>query len=86
MIPIGIIKRLIRKYRIDTDNYSETYIQHAATTELEHRDIIGNNPELALRIAIAHIKEYPSYYIELQKMEAELARTWRNRQKPDLFY
>lgn len=45
--------------------------------ELEHgshdpeTNVIGDDPELAGKIAWAHLKELPDYYTRLEKMEAE---------------
>lgn len=38
-------------------------------TELEHIDITNGEPVMTAKIALAHLREYPAYYDELEKME-----------------
>jgi hypothetical protein len=72
-------------YNIDPDVVSLATVKRAIEVELEHRDIIGNNPELALRIALAHLKESPRYYASLAKLERSEERYWAGRVKPSIF-
>lgn len=41
--------------------------------ELEHTD----NPVIAERIALDHLREFPDYYDRLVRMEAEASKYWR---------
>lgn len=85
LIPISKILRSIDKHRINIHNYDLYYLQYAASVELEHRDLIGNDTDLAFSIALAHIKEFPNYYVELKKMESRLDKQWKDKAKPALF-
>jgi hypothetical protein len=55
--------------------------------ELEHgkRDLSTNvtfdNPILTGKIALAHLNEFPDYYIRLEKMEKEAKEYWKNKEK-----
>lgn len=54
-------------------------------TELEHgrRDPVTNvtndNPLLTGKIALAHLNEFPDYYVRLSKMEEEAKAYWGTR-------
>src|SRR6478736_2367755 len=37
-------------------------------------DVTGDDPILTGRIALAHMKEFPDYYVRLARMEAEAER------------
>jgi hypothetical protein len=45
--------------------------------ELEHgsrdpaTDVTGDDPVVTGKIALAHLKEFPDYYVRLEKMESE---------------
>ncbi len=53
--------------------------------ELEHgshdpeTDVIGDDENLAGKIAWAHLKEFPDYYTRLKKMEAEGEVFWSQK-------
>lgn len=86
LIPLQIIEDVANELKVNLDNYDLRYLQYAASVELEHRDVIGNDPKTAMRIALAHLEEFPTYYIALKQMEKRLDQQWRGRQKPALFY
>lgn len=85
LIPMKTIEEIAEKLKINTDNYDLRYLQYAASVELEHRDVIGNHPETAMRIALDHLEEFPTYYIALKQMESRLDRQWKLKPKPALF-
>ncbi len=65
-------------------------LQHGMKVELEHgrngrTNVIGRSLLKAAKIALAHLQEYPNYYIALERMEAALKRQWRGRRKPNVF-
>ena len=81
VIPNSAIQYLVDKYRINTKVLTPAKIREGIKTELEHRDIIGNNLEAAFRIALAHWNETNSmYYKELKKMERHLNKTIKKEQ------
>lgn len=71
---------LMKKYKINP-LYGVDYMLFAINVEMEHKNLIGNDPEKAFRIALDHIKEYPNYYYELKKMEQKLSNYWATRKK-----
>lgn len=53
--------------------------------ELEHgrhdpmTDVTGDDPIVTGKIALAHLKEFPDYYVRLERMEEEARRHWEGR-------
>src|SRR5512134_3169540 len=53
--------------------------------ELEHgardpaTDVTGDDPIVTVKIALAHLNEFPDYYTRIKRMEDEAAREWRRR-------
>ncbi len=83
------IDQLVAKYHIDTNVISKETLRDAIMVELEHgkrfgamTNIINDDIELALRIAMAHLTEYPNYYLYLNRMEIKLDAYWSKRTKP----
>lgn len=70
-------KRIGNSIGVDWENYNLEEFRIGMSVELEHgshdpeTDIIGDNEELAGKIAWAHLKEIPDYYTRLLKMESE---------------
>lgn len=56
--------------------------QTALFTELEHDDVIHGDLMIAGRIALAHLREDPDYYIRLARVEAEAEAYWSTHDKP----
>ncbi len=58
--------------------------------EMEHgrrhniTNITNDNLLSCAKIALAHIMEYPDYYIELEKMEEKLKKKWKGRRRPQI--
>ena len=56
--------------------------------ELEHgrrdpaTDVTGDDLLLTGKIALAHLKEFPDYYIRLARMEEEAKAFWRGETTP----
>jgi len=55
--------------------------------ELEHgnkfpqTNVTENDPVLTGKIALAHLMEFPDYYIRLTKFEEEAKAYWKNKRK-----
>ena len=53
--------------------------------ELEHglhdalTNVTNDDPHLTAKIALAHLNEFPDYYIRLERMEEEAKRNWQLR-------
>ena len=42
-------------------------------------DVTGDDAILTGKIALAHMKEFPDYYVRLERMEEEAARDWATK-------
>jgi hypothetical protein len=85
MVSKADVQRLALKYGVDTKIVSLATLKRAIETELEHRALIGHDPEKALVIALAHLQESPRYYQLLSRMERKEERYWSSRDKPSIF-
>lgn len=79
------VKHLAVKYGIDTSVVSLATLKKGIDTEMEHRDLIGTDPEKALKIALAHLRETPRYYKQLALLERREERYWKDKVKPSIF-
>lgn len=79
---------LMKKYKVKLEFYNE--IRKGIYVELEHglQDILTNvtydSLEITFRIALAHIIEFPDYYVRLAKMEKNADKYWKSRSKPKI--
>ena len=55
--------------------FNKKQLRMGVKIEKEHT----SNPKIAKQIAKAHLKEYPSYYTALAKMETRLKKNKRRR-------
>ena len=52
-------------------------LRRGMEVELEHgrrdpaTDVTGDDPETTAKIALAHLNEFPDYYVRLKRMETE---------------
>lgn len=64
--------------------------QFAMQVELEHgahnkrTNVTHDNLLKTAKISLAHILEYPDYYIRLKKMEERAEKYWDNKKKPNV--
>jgi hypothetical protein len=55
--------------------------------ELEHgthdpaTNVTGDDPLVTGKIALAHLNEFPDYYVRLERMEEEAKREWGTSQE-----
>ncbi len=84
MIGQAQVEKLMQKHKVNTV-FPVEYLTYATNVESEHRDTVGNNPDLFFQIALDHIKEFPDYYYRLKKMEEEASNYWLSKAKPDVF-
>jgi len=53
--------------------------------ELEHglhdlrTNVSDDDPQITAKIALAHLNEFPDYYVRLERMEEEAKRDWAER-------
>jgi len=65
--------------------FSADELRAGMDVELEHglHDILTNvsddDPHTTAKIALAHLNEFPDYYVRLEKMETEAEEYWSSR-------
>ena len=42
-------------------------------------DVTGDDPILTGKIALAHMKEFPDYYVRLERLEEDAAKEWATK-------
>lgn len=84
---------LLRRWPwIDRRVVTPERLAQGMTVEREHgaawnqfTNVGGDCDEVAAKIALAHLAEYPDYYDGLERMEHELAEKWAGRRIPSIF-
>ena len=83
--------KFAKKYNVDLKKVSPSQIVKGMKVELEHgtklsgkTNVTKNSKEKTFQIALAHLIEYPDYYIRLGKMEKKAEKYWKNKNK-DIF-
>jgi hypothetical protein len=62
---------------VDWDRFDLEQFRAGMDVEYEHgshdpqTDVTGDDPILTGKIALAHMKEFPDYYVRLERMEEE---------------
>ena len=75
------VKRLAIAKNINFDVVPLDLLYRAVKDEYEHRDLVHNDPEVALQIVIDHLNEFgPLYYKALFEMIKEVKRVNRGKQ------
>ena len=70
---------------VDWSRFDLEQFRHGMDIEYEHgshdpqTDVTGDDPILTGKIALAHMKEYPDYYVRLERMEEEAVRDWATK-------
>ena len=65
---------------VDWDRFDLEQFRAGMDVELEHgahdpqTDVTGDDPIITGKIALAHMKEFPDYYVRLERMEEEAKR------------
>ena len=83
----SLILKLAKRLKIDLDNVPLDDIYRGTIIELEHGkikklDVIHGNVLIAMKIALAHIEEYPDYYKRLKQMEKKAHSYWSKQKRP----
>ena len=74
--------RLGEKFGLKWDKFDAEQLSDGMNVELEHgtQDMLTNvtddNEEVTFKIALAHLNEFPDYYVRLKKMEEEAEAYW----------
>ena len=67
---------------ISRERYGLEDLRAGMNVELEHGtkfpdlDVTGDDPVVTLKIALAHLREFPDYYDRLEVMEREADAAW----------
>lgn len=70
---------------VDWNRFDLEQFRHGMDVEYEHgshdpqTDVTADDPILTGKIALAHMKEFPDYYVRLERMEEEAARDWATK-------
>lgn len=70
---------------ISAERYVLEDVRDGMNVELEHGtrfpdlDVSGDDPVITLKIALAHLREFPDYYERLEVMEREGEAAWEAR-------
>jgi hypothetical protein len=70
---------------VDWERFDIELFRVGMDVELEHgshdpqTDVTHDDPILTGKIALAHMKEFPDYYVRLERMEAEAERDLAGR-------
>jgi hypothetical protein len=80
--------RVGNRLGIDFDVVPINLFMHGMNVEMEHgkrrgiTNVTNDNLLMCGKIALAHMLEYPDYYVYLDKMEERLKKKWKGRRKP----
>lgn len=91
MIPQYKIKPLAEKLGVNLKIVPLKTLQNAIKIELEHglqlikTNVTDDDVLKTLKIALAHLDEYPDYYERLIKMEKQADKYWKNKNKPSIW-
>jgi hypothetical protein len=73
-------KRVGDEIGVDWDRFDLEQFRAGMDVEYEHgshdpqTDVTGDDPIITGKIALAHMKEFPDYYVRLDRMEREAER------------
>jgi len=73
-------RRIGDEIGVDWETFDIELFRAGMDVEFEHgsrdpqTDVTHDDPILTGKIALAHMKEFPDYYVRLARMEAEAAR------------
>jgi len=69
----------MNKHNINPNIVDPKWFLYGLNAEMEHKNIIHNDPDILIKIVIAHLEEYPDYYQRLSKLEEEAKKYWKNK-------
>lgn len=76
-------KEIGEKLEIKWDKFDVAQFRIGMNVELEHglhdsgTNVTNDNALITGKIALAHLNEFPDYYIRLEKMEEEAKKYWK---------
>jgi len=81
-------KDIMKKLKVNSKVISPSYFRKGLYVELEHglvnkrTNVTKNDLVKTGKITLAHLVEFPDYYIRLENMEKTSNKYWKNREKP----
>ena len=75
-------KKLGDDFGLTWDKFDAQQLANGMNVELEHgtvdivTNVSGDDDIVTMKIALAHLNEFPDYYIRLEKMEEEAEAYW----------
>jgi Protein of unknown function (DUF5661) len=70
---------------VDWSTFDLEQFRAGMDVEYEHgrhdpqTDVTGDDPIVTGKIALAHMKEFPDYYVRLERMEEQAKAEWSSR-------
>ena len=81
-------KDIMKKLKVNSKVISPAYFRKGLYVELEHglvdkrTNVTKNDLVKTGKITLAHLVEFPDYYVRLENMEKASNKYWKNREKP----
>lgn len=78
-------KKIGEKLGIDWSRFDVEQFRKGMEVELEHglvnsqTNVTNNDSLMTGKIALAHLNEFPDYYVRLEKLEKEADAYWKNK-------
>lgn len=75
-------KRMGEEFGLKWEKFDAKQLADGMNVELEHgltdsaTNVTNDSPLITMKIALAHLNEFPDYYIRLKKMEDEAEEFW----------
>ena len=82
-----IAKKMGDDFDLTWEHFDEVQLANGLNVELEHglvdhlTNVSDDDPLITMKIALAHLNEFPDYYTRLDKMEEEAEKYWENKNK-----
>ena len=83
----AMAKKMGDDFGLTWEEYDEVELASGLNVELEHglvdsvTNVSGDDPTLTLKIALAHLNEFPDYYTRFEIMEEEAEKCWADKNK-----
>lgn len=83
--------RAAKQLGVNLDVIDVDTLKKGINVELEHgkrhgkTNITNDSIIMSLKIACAHLEEFPDYYEALERMEEKLKNKWKSKKKPKIF-
>lgn len=91
MFTLADAKKVAAHFRINLEVVPLQILKYALNVELEHGlkagayNVTSDSLYKTARIAIAHLMEFPDYYVRLRKLEKQAEKYWKGKVKPNIF-